>query len=192
VPAMVVLDGGSFTINYPEGWDLRCLREASGYPVCGIANHPFYNEVDQFAGRNVDLGTMVSQSLSMALSGEDLPDTQVSIIVMDVPMTSPSYDNGSWAKTKYELAQQGWVFDSKAKITYDRKEITVGGATAQYYNYTSKGSWEDVAWDVYVPHDGIILWLRIVFWGNENATIPDATVQAMIDSIVFKPVDQWG
>jgi hypothetical protein len=191
VPKMVALDGGSFTIDYPEGWDVRCLREASGYPVCGIANHAFYNEVDWFAGQNVDLGTMVSQSLNMALSGEDLPDTQVSIIVMDVPMTSPSYDNGSWAKTKYEMAQQGLVFDSKAKITYDRKEITVGGSTAQYYNYTSQGRWEDVAWDVYVPHDGIVLWLRVVFLGKQNAKIPDATVQAMINSIVLKPVDQW-
>jgi hypothetical protein len=191
VPAMVPLDGGSFTINYPEGWDMRCLHEVAGYPVCGIANHAFYNEVDQFAGQNVDLGTMVAQSLSMALSGGDLPETQVSIIVMDVPMTSPSYDNGSWAKTKYELAQQGWLFDSEAKIAYDRKEITVSGVTAQYYNYTSKGRWEDVAWDVYVPHDGIILWMRVVFWGKRNATIPDATVQAMINSIVLKPVDQW-
>jgi hypothetical protein len=191
VPEMVALDSGSFSINYPKGWDMRCLREVAGYPVCGIANHPFYNEVDQFAGQNVDLGTMVAQSLSMALSGEDLPDTQVSIIVMDVPMTSPSYDNGSWAKTKYELAQQGWLFDNEAKITYDRKETTVSGFTAQYYNYTSKGRWEDVAWDVYVPHDGIILWMRVVFWGKRNATIPDATVQAMINSIVLKPVDQW-
>jgi hypothetical protein len=191
VPAMVALDGGSFSIDYPEGWDVRCLREASGYPVCGIANHAFYNEVDWFAGQNVDIGTMVSQSLNMALSGEDLPETQVSIIVMDVPMTSPAYDNGSWAKTKYEMAQQGWVFDSKAKITYDRKEIMAGGYTAQYYSYTSQGNWEDVAWDVYVPHDGIILWLRVVFWGKQNAKIPDATVRAMINSIVFKPVDQW-
>ena len=190
VPKMVALDGGSFTIDYPEGWDVRCLREASGYPVCGIANHAFYNEVDWFAGQNVDLGTMVSQSLNMALSGDDLPETQVSIIVMDVPMTSPAYDNGSWAKTKYEMSQQGWVFDRDAKISYDRKEITVAGNTAQYYSYVSQGSWEDVAWDVYVPHNGIVLWLRVVFWGKQNAEIPDATVQAMINSIAFKPVGQ--
>jgi len=191
VPEMATLDGGSFTIRYPEGWDMRCLREVSGYPVCGIANHALYNEVDMFAGQTVDLDTMVSQSLSLALSGKDLPENRVSIIVMDVPMTSPSYDNGSWAKTKYEMAQRGWSFDGKARITYDRKEITVSGYTAQYYNYTSQGSWKDVAWDVYVPHDGIILWLRVVFFGGEKARIPEATVQAMIDSIVLKPVDQW-
>lgn len=187
VPDMTMLDGGTFTVDYPEGWDSRCEREASGYPVCGVANHKLYNDVDRFAGTTIDLGAMIAEGFGMALTGGDLPDTQVSIIVMDVPRTSPAYDDASWARTKYEWHQHGYNFDEDAEVTYDRREIEVDGRHAYYYEYTSVGQWKDAAWDVYVEHDGIILWLRGEFSGPRNRRIPQATIDAMIESIRFKP-----
>jgi hypothetical protein len=191
VPEMMTLEGGSFAIRFPENWDRRCLDEASGYPVCGIANHRFYNEVEFFAGQDVNIGAMISDSFDMAFSGQDLPDQRTSIIVMDVPRTSPSYDDGSWAKTSYEYWQQGWSFDRDAKVKYDRKDVTIDGFPAYYYKFTSEGSWKEAAWDVYIPHDGIILWLRVDYFGPRGDDIPAAMVEAMIESIDIKPVEEW-
>ncbi len=185
VPAMKALDAELFTINYPKGWDARCLREAFGYPVCGIANHALYNEVEYFAGTQIDLGAMIAQSMRTALSGEPLPDERFSIIVMDVPPGSPAYDNASWAKTKYEWYQRGFATDPGAQVTYERQQITVSGLPAFYYVFTSKGRLTEAAWDVYVPHSGIMLWLRIDYLGPAKARIPQATVDAMIKSIRF-------
>jgi len=192
VPSMAVLDGGSFTIKYPQGYDARCEHELSGYPVCGIANHAFYNEVDTFAGREVDLAALIAQSLRVT---EQLPEEQFSIIVMDVPSSSPAYDDRSWAKTKYEwnqaLGDGGWWNDEGAQVDYERQEMAVDGHTAYAYRYTSEGQWRDAAWDVYVPHDGITLWLRVDFFGARAHRLPVETVEAMIDSIDVKPVAEW-
>lgn len=183
VPAMTTLDGELFAIDYPKGWDARCLHEAFGYPVCGIANHALYNEVEYFAGTPIDLGAMVAKSLGAALSGEELPDERFSIIVMDVPPASPAYDDASWAKTKYEWYQRGLLADTTAQMNYERHQITVDGAPAFYYVFTSKGRLTEAAWDVYVPHGGIVLWLRADYLGPGKARIPQATVDAMIESI---------
>jgi hypothetical protein len=189
VPDMTTLDAGSFTIEYPRTWDMRCAQDPSGYPVCGIANHEYYNEVDYFAFQDIDLGAMLADAFN-PFSGQDLPDQQISVIVMDVPRTSPSYDNGSWAKTKYEWSQSGWVWDDNAKIDYDKKEMTIDGLTAYYYEYISKGSVRDAAWDVYIEHDGIILWFRVDYYGPRSEKIPEKTIQAMIDSINIKSVEE--
>ena len=191
VPDMTTMDGGSFTMKYPKGWDQRCLSEGSGYPVCGVANHRMFNEVAFFAGQDINLGQMIADSFSMAFSGEELPDTQTSIIVMDVPDTSLAYDNGSWAKTKYEWAQSGYYFGDLDNVDYVRKDIIVDGFTGYYYKYTSKERWTNAAWDLYVPHDGIILWLRVDYGGERKFDIPEETVDAMIESIEIKPVGEW-
>jgi hypothetical protein len=192
VPAMTSMDAGSFTVEYPKNWDMRCLTDISGYPVCGIANHRFYNEVDYFAGTDIDFGAMIADSFSMAFSGENLPEEQVSIIVMDVPRTSPSYYDKGWAKTNYEMVQQGWFFDTGAKVKYStRKERTIDGRKAYYYEFTSEGSTKHAAWDVYIEHDGIILWLRVDYFGPRDKRIPHKTVQAMIESIDIRPVEEW-
>jgi hypothetical protein len=191
VPSLTRMNGGSFTIKYPKKWDKRCETDASGYPVCGIANHPAYNEVDWFAHQNVDLGAMISGSLGGLLGGSSPPDEHVSIITMDVPRTSPSYDNGSWAKTSYEWSQSGYAWNPGAKINYDTKQITVDGHQGYYYEYTSEGSYKAGAWDVYVEHDGIVLWMRVDYYGPRDKKIPRNTVKAMIDSIQIKPQDQW-
>jgi len=200
VPALATLDGGSFTIQYPTGWDHRCRTEPLGYPVCGIANSSFYNEVDWYASKNVNLGELMSQALSSIFTGGKLPDEQVSIIVMDVPQASPSYDNGSMAKTKYEWSQQGWGLSSdKATVVYDRRERTLDGYTAYYYKYASedpqaeRNGWpgRDVAYDVYIPHDGIMLWMTVTISSDIRDRDYDKTIQAMIESIRIKPVDEW-
>ncbi|GAB4415800.1 MAG: hypothetical protein Kow00106_11260 [Anaerolineae bacterium] len=183
VPAMTTLNGELFTIDYPKGWDARCLHEPFGYPVCGIANHALYNEVEYFAGTPIDLGAMIARSLGTALSGEELPDERFSIIVMDVPPASPAYDDASWAKTKYEWNQGGMVTDSTAQMNYERRQITVDGAPAFYYVFTSQGRLTEAAWDVYVPHGGIVLWLRVDYVGPGKARIPQPIVDAMIESI---------
>jgi hypothetical protein len=184
VPTMAALDGGTFQIDYPTGWDVRCLQDVSGYPVCGVANHPMYNDVDYFAG-TVNLGSYISESMGSLLTGGDLPDQQVSIIVMDVPRSSPSYDDASLAKSLYEF-DQAWSFSfDKAKSRYDHKEITVDGLKAYYYEYSREGSMKEAAWDVYVEHDGIILWLRISFFGPRRTDIPHNMVEKMIQSIHF-------
>ncbi len=191
VPSMTTLDGASFSVDYPQGWDMRCEHESMGYSVCGIANHAFYNEVDSFVGKQVDIGQMLSQSFSMMFSGDSLPDTDVSIIVMDVPPTSASYDNGSWAKTQYELYQDGWTFDDSAKVNYVQDQRQIGDYPAYYYEYTSKGRWVTAAWDIYIPHDGLTLWLRATFFADKGKTIPQDMIEAMIDSIAVKPVEDW-
>ncbi len=191
VPSLTRMDGGSFTIKYPKDWNKRCEADLSGYPVCGIANHQMYNEVDYFAGTNIDLGAMISGSLGSLLGGDDPPEERVSIIVMDVPRTSPSYDNGSWAKTSYEWSQGPWAWNPGAKIKYDSKEITVDGHPGYYYEYTSEGSYRTAAWDVYVEHDGIMMWLRVDYYGPRDKKIPRNTVKAMIESIKIKPLDAW-
>jgi hypothetical protein len=191
VPAMTTMEARSFTMKYPKGWDMRCATDVSGYPVCGIANHQFYNEVDYFTGTDIDLGAMFSTALSAALSGEHLPEEQVSIIVMDVPRSSPSYDGASWAKTLWEGHQNGWNFDDDARVDYDFQVMTLDGLTAYYYHYISQGDWTHTAWDVYVEHDGIVLWLRIEYWHPHRRTPPDKTVEAIIQSINIKPVAEW-
>lgn len=187
VPDMTTLDAGSFTIEYPRKWDMRCAQDPSGYPVCGIANHQSYNEVDYFAFQDIDLGAMLADSLNL-FSGQDLPDQHISVIVMDVPRTSPSYDNGSWAKTKYEWSQ---LLGNSAGVDYDYGEKTIDGLTAYYYEYTGKGTFRDAAWDVYIEHDGIMLWFRVDYFGPRSEKIPEKTIQAMIDSINIKPIAEW-
>lgn len=202
VPAMATLDGGSFTIEFPKSWDTECLREALGYSVCGIANDPYYNEAEYYATQNIDIGERLAAAFSMAFTGGELPDEQVSIIVMDVPTTSSSYDNGSWAKTSYEMVrqQQEWGFTSRsADVQYDKQEITIDGQTAYYYEYILKDpvaerqgwSGKEAAYDVYIPHDGIMLWLRVDIHSGISDRDYHDTIQAMIQSIHLKPVGEW-
>lgn len=183
VPKMKTLNAELFTIDYPKRWDARCLREALGYPVCGIANHSLYNEVERFAGTEIDLGAMIAESLGLALRGEDLPEERLSIIAMDVPPASPAYNDASWARTRYEWYRQGVALDPSARANYEQREIRVDGFPAYYYSFTSEGKYKEAAWDVYVTHGGMVFWLRIDYLGPRRAHIPQATVDAMIESI---------
>ncbi|RPJ00759.1 MAG: hypothetical protein EHM39_04385 [Chloroflexi bacterium] len=191
VPDLTRMDAGSFTIEYPKGWDQRCENDVSGYPVCGIANHSFYNQVQLFSGTDVDLGRMMADSIGMMFGGGNLPEDQVSIIVMDVPQSSPSYDGHSWAKTNNEWVQDGWVWDRDAKTNYERHEITVDGFKAYYHEFTSEGDYREAAWDVYIEHDGIIFWMRVDYWGPRDRKIPHNLVKEMIESIHLRPVEEW-
>jgi len=185
--ATSTLDGGLFTIDYPAGWNARCEREALGYPVCGVANHELYNEVDFFAGKEIDLGALIAEGMRQSLTGEGLPAERMSVIVMDVPRTSLAYDDGSWAKTKYEWHQRGFSTDPDAEVTYERRTIKVDGNAAYYYAFTSASTWYEAAWDVYVEHGGIILWLRVDYAAPRKSSIPQDIVDLMIESIRFTP-----
>lgn len=176
------LQASTFAIDYPRGWDQRCLTEGLGYPVCGIANHAFYNEVDTFAGQQIDIASMLNALFSGGMIGT-VPDEQISIIVMDVPRNSLSYDNRSWAKTQYEMYQSGWRLDPAAEVTYARQEIIVDGRQAYYYAYTNVGIWKEAAWDVYIEHDGIVFWMRATFYGDRGDRIPQRIIDRMIDSL---------
>ncbi|MBN2303785.1 MAG: hypothetical protein JXQ72_04880 [Anaerolineae bacterium] len=198
VPSLTGLDGGSFTIQYPKSWDTECVRETMGYMVCGIANHAYYNEAQWYATQDVNIGEMLSAAFSMAFSGEELPDEQVSIIVMDVPTSSPAYDNGSWAKTSYEmvgdLKRWGFVSD-EADYHYDKQELVLDGYTAYYYEYVMNDPerWREheSAYDVYIPHDGIMLWMRVSIQSPNGDRDYHNTIQEMIQSIDIKPVEEW-
>ncbi len=187
---LVRMDGGSFTMLYPKGWDKRCETEAQGYPVCGIANHKSYNDVDWYAHQNVDL-TVFSQMFAESLfgGGEDLPKSRISIVAMDVPESSYAYDAKSLAKTNYEYAQEGWMLSPNGHADYDHSQITVDGYTAYYYHYYSSDPiWKvrEAAYDVYVQHDGIIFWMVISISTPIDDKIPDSTIQDMIRSIDIK------
>jgi hypothetical protein len=184
VPDLTTLDSSTFAIDYPKGWDQRCETEWQGYPVCGIANHRWYNEVDRFAGTNIDLGQMVGDLFGSALTGEDVPEESVSIIAMDVPRTSWAYDDRSWAKTLYE-----WGFGDNPN--YEQDVIQVDGRQAYYYEYTSKGkSFTWAAWDVYIEHDGIVFWLRVDYFADRKGDIPHELVAKMIESIDIKSASE--
>jgi hypothetical protein len=180
VPPMTTMDIPAFSIDYPKGWDQRCEVEQRGYPVCGMANHKWYNEVDYFAGTDVNLGEMFGDLFGFGFTGQDLPDEAVSIIAMDVPRTSLAYDDASWAKTLYE-----WNFGENP--TYSKKMIKVDGYEAYYYEFKSKGSYFTwAAWDVYILHDDVVFWLRVDFSGDGKKTIPQKMVNKMIESIDIK------
>ncbi len=184
---MTTLQAASFAIDYPEGYNQRCRQEALGYTVCGIANHALYNEVDWFVDQDVDIGAMLSAALSASFDAS-VPDEQLSIIVMDVPMHSRSYDNGSWAKTQYEYYQRNPHWDPNASVTYNgREDIVVDGYPAYYYKYTSTGSWVEAAWDLYIPHDGIMFWMRATYFAERGRRIPQDIIDEMIDSIDINP-----
>lgn len=187
--AITTLDGELFTMSYPAGWSARCEREALGYPVCGVANHEFYNEVDFFAGKEIDLGALIAEGMRQSLAGEGLPDERMSIIIMDVPRTSPAYDNGSWAKTKYEWHQRGFSANADAEVTYEQRSIEVDGNAAYYYIFTSAGPMYEAAWDVYVEHGGVVLWLRVDYAAPRQSSTPQEIVDLMIESIRFTPED---
>lgn len=186
VPALTTLDGTTFTINYPEKWDARCESEPMGYSICGIANDPFYNEVDWYARQEVDIGGMLSEAFSRAFTGSDLPDEQVSIIVMDVPPSSPVYDDKSWAKSQYEMTEYFPEFYDDAEISYDKQELDIDGYTAYYYEFKATSSYgKEAYYDVYIRHHDstMTLWMFVHFWGERNDRVPEATITAMIESI---------
>ena len=199
LPDMTTLEAASFSVEYPEEWDARCLREAGGYPVCGVANHAFYNQVEMYAGQPIDFEQMFADLGAELLGlGIDLPDEQVSVVIMDVPQSSPAYDGASWAKTKAEWAQEGWFLSDEATIDYDRQEITVDGRTAYYYHYRSEdpvaqrdGYWgQEVVYDVYVPHDGLILWMTVSISANLKDEAPDHIIEQMIESISIQSASE--
>jgi hypothetical protein len=201
-PPMNELDKATFAVEYPEDWNVKCKKEGFGYTVCGIANHPFYNQVDYYVGGDVDFASMFA-SLGTGLLGigGDLPDTQISVIIMDVPTTSQAYNGASWAKTKYEWSKDPWLsfLSDEAKVVYDKKEMIVDGHTAYYYRYESEdpGSegqgWRgrDAAYDVYIPHktpqgQDLMLWMTVSIGANMRDEIPDNIIQDMIHSIDLK------
>jgi hypothetical protein len=202
VPAMTKLDVSSFAIDAPKKWDLQCQYERMGYQVCGIANHPWYNQVDYYAGTDINIGAEMAEAFSLAWGASDLPDEQVSIIVMDVPRESPAYDDKSWAKTKYEWSQDGWFVSDSAEVTYEQQTdppMNIDGYDAYFYKYVSEdkeaerdGWWgKDVAYDVYIPHDGLIFWMTVSISSDIKGKSYDHVIEAMIDSIDIKPMEEW-
>jgi hypothetical protein len=194
-PSMTRTEESSFSIEHPKQWDVVCKADPSGYPVCGIANHPFYNQVDWYLGGSVDFGSLfTSLGNGLLFNAPDLPDIQVSVIVMDVPTTSPAYNGSSWAKTKNDWAKEGWLVSSDAKTKYEKKEITVDGLTAYYYHFESedpvsqqRGFYgRDVVYDVYIPHDNLMLWMTVTIIAPIRKDVPDDTIQEMIRSIDIK------
>ena len=63
------------------------------------------------------------------------------------------------------------------------------GNTAYYYACTSLGDWHEAAWDVYVEHSGIVLWLRVDYVAPRKSSTPQDIVDLMIESIRFTPGD---
>ncbi|MBN1678883.1 MAG: hypothetical protein JW966_01240 [Anaerolineae bacterium] len=191
---MTTLESDTFEIDYPVSWDKRCEPERSGYPVCGIANHNAYNQVDWYAGQDINLGALVSD-LGFGLLGgyRNLPDTQVSIIVMNVPPNSSAYDDASWARTKDKWHDEGWLCDSiKATETYNRETMTIDGREAWYYEYKCEDSVEedqgwrglDYAYDIYIPQDnGLMFWMTVQVRANIGDKTYDDTIRKMIKSI---------
>jgi hypothetical protein len=195
LPDMTRLDAASFTIEYPEGWDMRCTTESLGYPVCGIANDKFYNQVDYFAGHDVDFAQMFADLGNDLLFGaSDLPDTQVSVVIMDVTRSSSAYEGYSQAKSVYELAQQEVGVSTDAKVTYDQHEMTIDGRTANYYHldvrdpgaYNTRVFGREAIYDVYIEHDGRVLWMTVSMTGPLKADLPADVIEAMIQSIHIK------
>jgi hypothetical protein len=200
MPPMSNLQAASFTFEYPEEWDRICKEEQSGYPVCGIANDSRYNHVDQYTGENVDIVGMFTDAFSFgSFFGFDKPpDLVVSVIAMDVPETSISYDASSMAKLMYDYTQKGYFYGDKDNldIKYDRREMTIDGRTAYYYRFSMEdksggleafvmGERGNMAlYDVYIPHDGIMFWLTIQVYTQDNdVKIPDDIIQHIIDTI---------
>lgn len=163
------LETGQFSIDYPDDWNQRCQREVGNYEVCGIANYDYNNHVDAAAQRPVDL----SQEAMWF-------DDSISIIVMDVPTTSPAYGTGgSLAKILWEQSQ--YYLYGDIKYTGSVK-TTINGEEAYTYKFTRETDWwNEAAWDVYIRHGDTMFWMRAYYSGS--GPIPDDTLQTMIDSI---------
>ncbi|WP_119068570.1 hypothetical protein [Aggregatilinea lenta] len=190
-PPMTRLDAASFSLDYPEEWDMRCTTESLGYPVCGIANDKLFNQVDYFAGKEVDFAQMFADLGNGLLFGaSELPDTQISVIVMDVPRTSDAYAGYSQAKAAYEWTQQGSVSE-EAKVTYDQHEMTIDGRTANYYFFNARDPGvsdprsfgREAIYDVYIEHNGRVLWMTVSMSGPLKADLPTDVIETMIESI---------
>jgi len=197
VGPMQTLDADHFTMSIPKGYDVQCGSERSGYQVCGIANHAYYNDLNSYLGTNVDIASMMSQALSMAFAGGgNIPNESVSIVVMDVPENSPAYDPGSWAKTKYEWTTGDYSFFVYDDVVYNKQNDPprkVNGYDGYYYEFIARDNqWgRDIAYDIYIPHDGLMLWMTVSIVGPERGSDYRDMVQAMSDSIQIKPRDQW-
>lgn len=202
LPPMARLNGASFSLEYPKAWHSVCKADLYGYPVCGIANHSRYNQVDYYTGQDIDIAGIFSDALSFGnLFGlEKTPDMMVSVIAMDVLESSPAYDRTSMAKMMNDTtARYGYFYDSgKSKITYDERLITVDGRAGFYYRFSIEsmsggveqfllGSSGNLAYfDVYVPHDDRMFWLTVYVVTSKRGTdIPEDIVQHMIDSITI-------
>ncbi|HEX3053025.1 MAG TPA: hypothetical protein VHP83_20370 [Aggregatilineaceae bacterium] len=184
-----------FTMKYPDGWDARCAFEQGGYRVCGVANHELYNEVDYYSREGGNIGQLLAEGISgMWGDAEDLPDTVVSVIAMDVPQSSPSYYSKSLAKTKWEWAQSGWdLYGTTGNSTYEAKDITVDGMAARYYKFVSTDrDFPNAAFDVYIPRDnGMMFWMTISVYGKMGNEITEATIDEIVNSIHLKPTEEW-
>ena len=195
-PPMTRLDAASFTVEYPEKWDMRCTTESLGYPVCGIANDKLYNQVDYFAGHDVDFAQMFADLGNGLLFGaSDVPDTQISVVIMDVTRSSPAYEGYSQAKSAYEMAQQDIRFSDEAKVTYDQHEMVIDGRTANYFHldardpgaYNTKAFGREAIYDVYIEHDSRV---TVSMSGPLKTDLPTDVIQTMIESIRIKPSGQ--
>ncbi len=195
VAKLETLNDLQFTMKYPDGWDARCDFEQGGYRVCGVANHELYNEVDYYSREGGNIGELLAEGLSGMWGGsDDLPDTVVSVIAMDVPQSSPSYYSKSLAKTKWEWAQKGWdLYGTTDNSTYEAEDMTVDGMAARYYKYVSTDrDFPNAAFDVYIPRDnGMMFWMTISVYGELGDEITEATIEEMIESVHLKPAEEW-
>lgn len=200
LPAMQTLDGWTFTLEFPEKWGGICKADPQGYPVCGIANDPRFNEVDFYTGQAFDPGQMISSAIGGLLDFRDPPNLMLSIIAMDVLESSPRYSRVSQAQTLYQaFTEYGGLEADDYVVDYKAREQVIDGYDARVYRLSVKsksgglknfvlgndGDW--ALYDVYVPHDGRMFWLSVQAFSNQGrAELPLDTIEHIIDSIHFK------
>lgn len=198
-PDMRVLDGGSFTLEYPESWGAECAPGPLGTPVCGIANDPRYNTLDLYTGQQTDFAQEFAALAGSLLSYESLPDLSVSVIVTDFPSGAEAYQRASQAKQMHDdLIAYGLLRDDFT-IDYDERQQTIDGRAAWVYRldvqdtssaldaFVTGGQGDWALYDVYVPHEGGTLWLTAQAMASHNRVeIPRDALEHIIESIDLK------
>jgi hypothetical protein len=197
---MTSLSQGAFTMDVPEGWDVQCLSDPMGNPVCGIANHAACQDVEYYTGREVDLGAQLMEMFQNPYSNdyEDLPDTCISVIIMDVTTNSPAYDPASYSMTAYNDAEAGYYGFLGEDFSYDFDKQSdpprqINGRDAYYYHFTSEyhfdypligdSSTYTTSYDVYIPYGDRMVWLFTNIFTGKRGDIPDDILEDMINSI---------
>lgn len=200
LPEMEILDAASYSIEHPKAWGGVCKTDPQGYPVCGVANDPRFNEIDYYAGTGPDFGQVLSDSINGLLGFQETPDLQISVITMDVPQNSGRYLAGSMAKLVYEVyTQYSAIEGTDYQIDYDESAPELDGYDAQVYRVTLRGKGGalenfvmggggDLAYyDIYIPHGDKMFWMSVhatVF--NDREKIPYDVIEHMIGSIDLK------
>ncbi|SRR5690554_2736219 len=199
LPEMRVLDGGSFSLEYPADWGAECKTGMQGALVCGIANDPRYNEVDLYGGSQADFAGMFSSAVGDMLSLGNPPDLALSVIAMDLSPDSPYYRQGSQAKLLHDVLTEYGTLGGDYASEYDEREQTINGHSARVFRLDVKdtsgtleafvtggdGDWS--LYDVYIPHDDRVFWMTVQAMALHNREkIPHDVIAHMIESIDLK------